>query len=86
MTMLNESHQDTASALPHDATPHHSAAESLDDSSPPVTADTTPALKRLGPLPFGGGTFPLMGFFASVYEHISAQASVMLEEASSRRE
>ncbi len=32
-----------------------------------------PALQLLGPLPFARG-FPLMGFFASVYEHVSKTA------------
>jgi hypothetical protein len=48
-----------------------------------VLQETTPALKRLGPLHFTGGTFPLMGFFASAYEHISAHAAAMLNEANS---
>ena len=42
--------------------------------------ENTPALKRLGPMKFTGGTFPLMGFFASAYEHISAQAATMLSD------
>lgn len=39
-----------------------------------------PALKRLGPLPFPRGSFPLMGFFATVYEHISAHARSQIEK------
>jgi len=43
--------------------------------------EATPALKRLGPMQFAGGTFPLMGFFASAYDHISAQAAAMLKDS-----
>ncbi|MEK6644666.1 MAG: hypothetical protein AAB385_05795 [Planctomycetota bacterium] len=38
----------------------------------PVFEAVPPALKRLGPLPFPRGKFPLMGFLATVYEHVAA--------------
>ncbi len=36
-------------------------------------ADTEPyeILKRLGPSPFEGGGFPLIGFFATAYDRVS---------------
>lgn len=40
-----------------------------------------PAMKRLGPLPIPRGSFPLMGFFATVYEHISAHALSQIEKS-----
>lgn len=42
---------------------------------PPVPPDDPPALQRLGPLPFPRGGFPLMGFLASVYDHVSKTAA-----------
>ncbi len=36
--------------------------------------DQMPALQRLGPLPFSGTGFPLMGFLATLYEHVSTYA------------
>jgi hypothetical protein len=42
---------------------------------PAAPADQPPALQLLGPLPFPRGGFPLMGFFASVYDHVSKTAS-----------
>lgn len=40
----------------------------------PKPGECEPALKRFGPLPVVRGTFPLMGFFATVYEHVSVYA------------
>ena len=36
--------------------------------------EAPPALEKLGPPPFPRGGFPLMGFLASVYEHVAARA------------
>jgi hypothetical protein len=36
---------------------------------------TKHVLEQLGPPPFRKTTFPMMGFLASVYEHVAAQAS-----------
>jgi|CXWL01.1.fsa_nt_gi hypothetical protein len=41
---------------------------------PPTQLDAHPALKRLGPLPFPRTGFPLMGFLATLYEHVSTHA------------
>ena len=36
--------------------------------------EAPPALEKIGPPPFPRGGFPLMGFLASVYEHVAARA------------
>ncbi len=33
-----------------------------------------PALEKLGPSPFAKNRFPFLGFLATVYDHIAAQA------------
>ncbi|MFQ5429758.1 MAG: hypothetical protein ACE5E1_05550 [Phycisphaerae bacterium] len=57
--------------LPTDAQAFWSAAAGIDDLLPPANCEATPALKLLGPLPFPRGGFPLLGFFATVYDHVS---------------
>ncbi len=57
--------------LPTEPDRFWSAGLDLDRLAPPPLSDAPPALERLGPLPLGGGGFPLMGFFATVYEHIA---------------
>lgn len=37
----------------------------------PRTSEPFEILKRLGPSPFEGGGFPLIGFFATAYERVS---------------
>ena len=37
----------------------------------PPGAEPYEILKRLGPSPFAGGGFPLIGFFASAYDRVS---------------
>lgn len=37
----------------------------------PAVAEPYEILKRLGPSPFEGGGFPLIGFFATAYERVS---------------
>lgn len=37
--------------------------------------DKTPVLKLLGPIPFPRGRFPVMGFLATLYEHVAKYAS-----------
>ncbi len=41
--------------------------------------DRTPALKTLGPLPFPRGGFPVMGFLATLYEHVARYAAEALD-------
>ena len=45
-------------------------ADDLPDA-PPVPADIQPALERLGPSPFPKSGFPVLGFLATVYDHIA---------------
>lgn len=52
-----------------------------DAFSAPPQVETQPALKQLGPLPVARAAFPLMGFFASVYEHVSMQAREQLKRS-----
>ncbi len=37
--------------------------------------DTTPVLKMLGPIPFPRGRFPVMGFLATLYDHVAGYAA-----------
>ncbi len=60
--------------LSRDARRFWCPADGWDDPLPAPEKEAVPALNRLGPLPFPRGGFPLMGFFASVYEHIAAHA------------
>ncbi|MCG8405260.1 MAG: hypothetical protein MI923_08700 [Phycisphaerales bacterium] len=57
-----------------------STAQSLDEIGLPPNPETTPALKRLGPPPFVRSRFPLMGFLATVYEHITTHVRDHPEE------
>ena len=57
-----------------DAGRFYSAATPLDEIGEPPESQTVPALKRLGPLPMARGSFPLMGFLATCYDHISGHA------------
>lgn len=50
---------------------------------PPPTTDAAPVLKKLGPLPFPKGSFPVMGFLATLYEHVSTHAAQWLTRGSS---
>ncbi len=56
----------------------------LDAIGVPPDAESIPALRRLGPLPFPRGGFPLMGFLATVYDHIATHADEVLASGSRR--
>ncbi len=56
----------------------------LDAFEVPPVAESIPALRRLGPLPFPRGGFPLMGFLASVYDHVADHADDVLASGSRR--
>ncbi len=43
-------------------------------AGPPPAPDPYEILKRLGPSPFEGSSFPLIGFLASVYERVGRLA------------
>lgn len=57
--------------LPCDPARFYAVGEGFDSLAPPAQVDSTPALKRLGPLPLPKGRFPLLGFFATVYEQVA---------------
>lgn len=61
-------------SLPVDPDLYWRSSTDLAALSPPTEIDSTPSLKRLGPLPFSGSGFPLMGFLATLYEHVSGGA------------
>ena len=56
--------------LPADPSKFWTAGADLSSLSELPKLDATPALKRLGPLPFPRSGFPLMGFLATLYEHV----------------
>lgn len=62
--------------LPADPAVFWAEGASLDELSPPAEVDSTPALKRLGPLPVARGGFPLVGFLTTVYEHVAEHVGV----------
>jgi hypothetical protein len=51
-----------------------SAAVELDDLELPTLPDLGPTLERLGPSPFPRSGFPLVGFLATVYDHVLGYA------------
>jgi hypothetical protein len=57
--------------LPAEPDRFWAASADLDQIAPPPLGEMPPALERLGPIPLGGGGFPLMGFFATVYDHVA---------------
>ena len=70
--MTNDSNQPLDSAgIPAD---FWSAAEDLDELELPRLAISAPTLERLVPSPFPRSGFPLIGFLATVYDHVSAFA------------
>ena len=62
--------------LPPDPEAFYRAGPDVDllASVPPPHA-ATHVLEQLGPPPFRKTTFPMMGFLASVYEHVAAQVA-----------
>jgi hypothetical protein len=50
------------------------AGVDLDDFEARPEAPSMPVLPRLGPPPFPRGGFPLLGFLATVYEHVAQSA------------
>jgi len=57
--------------LPAEPDRFWAASADLDQIAPPPLGEMPPALERLGPLSLSGGGFPLMGFFATVYDHVA---------------
>ena len=54
-----------------DAAPAKSAAELLADLARLPAEDAAPALQQLGRLPLEKGKFPVMGYLATVYDHLA---------------
>ncbi|MCP4590293.1 MAG: hypothetical protein GY842_06095 [bacterium] len=48
-----------------------SSVEDLDQLEPPPLGGATPTLERLVPSPFPRSGFPLIGFLATVYDHVA---------------
>lgn len=67
-----------SNAIPNDPSALWKFSGSADGLTPPPF-DETPVLKTLGPLPFARGGFPIMGFLATLYEHVSRHARDMLD-------
>ena len=61
--------------LPVDAGKFWSAGAEFSSLGELPALDEKPALKRLGPLPFPRSGFPLMGFLATLYEHVVGHLS-----------
>lgn len=61
--------------LPCDPASFYSARANLGDLLPPPEVLSKPALTRLGPPPFPRGSFPLLGFLATLYDHVAQGAS-----------
>ena len=61
-------------ALPIDPTRFWRAPVDLGTLLPPDEVDRTATLQRLGALPFSGSGFPLMGFLATLFEHVANSA------------
>jgi hypothetical protein len=58
--------------LPTDPKTFWSPLRDLNEIEPPPKLETPPTLQQLGPLPINGSSFPMMGFLASIYEHVSS--------------
>ena len=61
-------------SLPADPAIFWAAGVNLDELAPRPEAPSAPVLPRLGPPPFPRGGFPLLGFLATVYEHVARGA------------
>ncbi len=60
--------------LPAEPVEFYRAGPGIDALDAGVLDGARPALERLGPAPFGKTKFPLLGFLATVYEHVSEQS------------
>jgi hypothetical protein len=63
-----------AAGLSSDPATFWSAGARLADMVARPEAPSSPVLPRLGPPPFPRGGFPLLGFLATVYEHVAQSA------------
>ena len=54
--------------------------DSAGEFEPPPESRVAPVLERLGPSPFPRSGFPLLGFLATVYDHVADYARKLREE------
>jgi hypothetical protein len=71
---LDVPRESTPPTPPGDPRTFWSAAGDLEALKPPVRGESVPTLERLGPSPFPRSGFPLIGFLATVYDHVAAFA------------
>lgn len=64
--------------LPNDPATFWNGKTDLAELPPFPDSDATPVLKKLGPLPFPRGNFPIVGFLATLYDHVSTHAAQWL--------
>ncbi len=65
--------------LPTDPAAFYAARIDLDEIGPAPETECPPALKRLGPPPFAHLSFPLIGFLATLYDHVAECARKMIK-------
>ena len=72
---MNSNDSQPPAHLPID--PRHFYAAPLGAQSLPLIAqaESQHVLEQLGPAPFRKGSFPVIGFLSSLYEHVAAHVS-----------
>ena len=72
---MEQSEKQPPAHLPID--PRHFYAAPLGAQSIPLIAqaESQHVLEQLGPAPFRKGSFPVIGFLSSLYEHVAAHVS-----------
>ena len=73
----------TSNALDEDLSRYWSVGPEFDSVEIKIDDNPQPLaiLKRLGPSPFSGGGFPLIGFLATTYDKVSRYAIERLDRA-----
>ena len=72
--MSDEQRSQPPPLLPANPAEFFRAGPGIDALESAASSDQRPALERLGPTPFRKSKFPLLGFLATVYEHVAAQS------------
>lgn len=72
--------------LPNDPATFWNGRTDLAELPPFPESDATPVLKKLGPLPFPRGSFPIVGFLATLYDHVSTHAAQWLGDKDESRQ
>ena len=65
----------TSPVLPSDPATFYRAAGDMDAIALSPQPEPRHVLEQLGPPPFRKTSFPLMGFLATLYEHVAAHVS-----------